>query len=113
MGKKESGFGKILGCFPCSSSPSSPSSRPSCFSCINAMEPTSVHDSEEELERRPLVKSEGGRVMRLKDVLLSDDDDEHQTLAFQLKPKVSMYMSLEPSLSCCYGLALPVSATVL
>ncbi|KAK4756979.1 hypothetical protein SAY87_007106 [Trapa incisa] len=63
------------------------------------MEGASSHDSEDELERRPLVKSGGGRVMRLKDVLLSDDD-EFQTLAFPLKPKFLQTVTLRVSMHC-------------
>uniref|UniRef100_A0A5B7BE90 HMA domain-containing protein n=1 Tax=Davidia involucrata TaxID=16924 RepID=A0A5B7BE90_DAVIN len=68
MGKLS--FGRVLDCF-CLSSGSS-----SCF-CINNLE------SQDEFERKPLVASEGGQLMRLKDVIA-----EPQTLAFQLKPKM-------------------------
>ncbi|KAK9268543.1 hypothetical protein L1049_000297 [Liquidambar formosana] len=68
MGKLS--FGRVLDCF-CLSSGSS-----SCF-CINSME---GHD---EFERRPLIASEQGQLMKLKEVVPGN-----QTLAFQLKPKM-------------------------
>ncbi|PKI50804.1 protein SODIUM POTASSIUM ROOT DEFECTIVE 2-like [Punica granatum] len=97
MGRRARSLGKILGLFLCSSSAS-----PSCFFCMNPTEAAASHRSEDELEGRPLVESEGGRAVRLKDVLLSnDDDDQCRTLAFQLKPKtVTLRVSMH-----CYGCA--------
>ncbi|XP_057505816.1 heavy metal-associated isoprenylated plant protein 35-like isoform X2 [Actinidia eriantha] len=69
MGKLS--FGRVLDCL-CLSSASS-----SCF-CINSFE-----KQDDEFEREPLVASEGGHLVRLKDVLAGP-----QTLAFQLKPKM-------------------------
>ncbi|CAL5339338.1 unnamed protein product [Camellia sinensis] len=68
MGKLS--LGRVLDCL-CLSSNSS-----SCF-CINSLE------NKDEFERKPLVASEGGNLVKLKDVL-----EEPQTLAFQLKPKM-------------------------
>ncbi|XP_057980419.1 protein SODIUM POTASSIUM ROOT DEFECTIVE 2 [Malania oleifera] len=67
MGKLS--LGKVLDCF-CVSSGSS-----TCF-CMNS---TGARD---EFEGRPLVASEEGQLLRLKDVVAGK-----QTLAFQLKPK--------------------------
>ncbi|XP_057467518.1 heavy metal-associated isoprenylated plant protein 7-like [Actinidia eriantha] len=69
MGKLS--FGRVLDCL-CLSSASS-----SCF-CINSLE-----NQDNEFEREPLVESDGGHLVRLKDVLAGP-----QTLAFQLKPKM-------------------------
>ncbi|PSS01862.1 Protein SODIUM POTASSIUM ROOT DEFECTIVE 1 like [Actinidia chinensis var. chinensis] len=69
MGKLS--FGRVLDCL-CLSSASS-----SCF-CINSLE-----NQDNEFEREPLVASEGGHLVRLKDVLAGPP-----TLAFQLKPKM-------------------------
>ncbi|XP_059638091.1 protein SODIUM POTASSIUM ROOT DEFECTIVE 2 [Cornus florida] len=68
MGKLS--FGRVLDSF-CLSSGSS-----SCF-CISNL------GNQDEFEREPLVASEGGQLVRLKDVVA-----EPQTLAFQLKPKM-------------------------
>ena len=51
----------------------------SCF-YINSLE------NQDEFESKPLVASEGGYLVNLKDVLVGP-----QTLAFQLKPKVSCF----------------------
>jgi len=69
MGKLS--LGRVLDSF-CLSSGSSTS----CF-CISNLE------NQDEFEREPLVASEGGQLVRLKDVVA-----EPQTLAFQLKPKM-------------------------
>ena len=83
MGKLS--FGSVLDCL-CLSSASN-----SCF-CINSFE-----NQDEEFEREPLVASEGGHLVRLKDVLAGP-----QTLAFQLKPKVSLLNSLFTPLGCVW-----------
>ncbi|KDO54151.1 hypothetical protein CISIN_1g032683mg [Citrus sinensis] len=64
-------LGKILDCL-CISSPGSCS----CF-CLNTFE------GQDEFEKKPLMKSDGGQLLRLKDVVSGN-----QTLAFQLKPKM-------------------------
>ncbi|KAG5564649.1 hypothetical protein RHGRI_000739 [Rhododendron griersonianum] len=64
-------FGRVLDSL-CLSNGSS-----SCF-CTNSLE-----NQDECFETKPLVASEGGHLLRLKDVLA-----EPQTLAFQLKPKM-------------------------
>ncbi|KAL9440557.1 hypothetical protein AB3S75_019263 [Citrus x aurantiifolia] len=69
MGKLS--LGKILDCL-CISSPGSCS----CF-CLNTFE------GQDEFEKKPLMKSDGGQLLRLKDVVSGN-----QTLAFQLKPKM-------------------------
>ncbi|CAK9167220.1 unnamed protein product [Ilex paraguariensis] len=68
MGKLS--FGRVLDCLFL------PSGSTSCL-CI------SNYDREDESERKPLVSSEGGGLMRLKDAIAGP-----QTLAFQLKPKM-------------------------
>ncbi|EEF47033.1 protein SODIUM POTASSIUM ROOT DEFECTIVE 2 [Ricinus communis] len=70
MGKLS--FGKVLDCLCLTSGTSS------CF-CMNSLE------SENEIEKTPLIASEKGhgQVLRLKDVVSGN-----QTLAFQLKPKM-------------------------
>ena len=68
-------IGRILDTF-CLSSGSN-----SCF-CVNSME------SEEEFESKPLIASGIDHKLRLKDVVSGK-----QTLAFQLKPKVSLFFS--------------------
>ncbi|KAJ4708394.1 Heavy metal transport/detoxification superfamily protein [Melia azedarach] len=69
MGKLS--LAKMLDCF-CLSSPGSCS----CF-CLNTLE------SQDEFEKKPLITSEGGKLLKLKDVVAGK-----QTLAFQLKPKM-------------------------
>ncbi|KAI3416987.1 HMA domain-containing protein [Psidium guajava] len=77
MGKMAS-FGKILECF----SLSSPTGSCSCF-CMS-----STDDQSEVLgqgiESKPLIPSDNKQMTRLKDLI----GGTHQTLAFQLKPKV-------------------------
>ncbi|XP_059433024.1 protein SODIUM POTASSIUM ROOT DEFECTIVE 2 [Corylus avellana] len=77
MGKLS--FGRVLDCL-CLSSCSS-----SCF-CMNTME------NQDEFERRPLIASDKGQLLRLKDVVSGN-----QTLAFQLKPKM---VTLRVSMHC-------------
>lgn len=72
MGKLS--LAKMLDCF-CLSSPGSCS----CF-CLNTLE------SQDEFEKKPLITSEGGKLLKLKDVVAGK-----QTLAFQLKPKASKH----------------------
>ncbi|XP_021276894.1 protein SODIUM POTASSIUM ROOT DEFECTIVE 2 [Herrania umbratica] len=67
MGKLS--FGKMLDCLYLSSGSCS------CF-CMNTLE--------DEFEKKPLITSEKPQLLRLKDVVASN----HQTLAFQLKPKM-------------------------
>ncbi|KAI8570974.1 hypothetical protein RHMOL_Rhmol01G0081000 [Rhododendron molle] len=64
-------FGRVLDSLYLSNGSSS------CF-CTNSLE-----NQDEYFETKPLVASEGGHLLRLKDVLA-----EPQTLAFQLKPKM-------------------------
>ncbi|KAI8570975.1 hypothetical protein RHMOL_Rhmol01G0081000 [Rhododendron molle] len=64
-------FGRVLDSLYLSNGSSS------CF-CTNSLE-----NQDEYFETKPLVASEGGHLLRLKDVLA-----EPQTLAFQLKPKL-------------------------
>lgn len=78
MGKLS--LGKILDCL-CISSPGSCS----CF-CLNTLE------GQDEFEKKPLMKSDGGQLLRLKDVVSGN-----QTLAFQLKPKVHQHFLLSTS----------------
>lgn len=78
MGKLS--LGKILDCL-CISSPGSCS----CF-CLNTLE------GQDEFEKKPLMKSDGGQLLRLKDVVSGN-----QTLAFQLKPKVHQHFLLPNS----------------
>ncbi|KAF8389009.1 hypothetical protein HHK36_025694 [Tetracentron sinense] len=68
MGKLS--FGWVLDCFCLSSSSNS------CF-CINSLE------AQDGFERKPLIGSEGGQLVKLRDVVYGN-----QTLAVQLKPKV-------------------------
>lgn len=71
MGKLS--LGKVLDCL-CFTTPGSSCS---CF-CINSL------DSQDDgFEKKPLIPSDKGRLMRLKDVVA-----DNQTLAFQLKPKM-------------------------
>lgn len=72
MGKLS--LGRVLDRFCLSSTGSS-----SCF-CMNSME------NEDEFERSPLVTGEKDEFLRLKDVVAGK-----QTLAFQLKPKVTLF----------------------
>lgn len=61
------------------------SSSCSCL-CINGCGGSSFDDDDDELEKEPLVGTEGGQLVRLKDFV-----DEPKTLALQLKPKVINY----------------------
>ncbi|XP_058075715.1 uncharacterized protein LOC131224192 [Magnolia sinica] len=68
MGKL--GFGRVLDCLclrTCSNS----------SFCMNSL------DNQDDMERRALIGSDGGQMMRTRDVA-----DGNQTLAFHLKPKV-------------------------
>lgn len=88
MGKLS--FGKVWDCLCLSSGSSS-----SCF-CLNSLE-----NEDYVFEKRPLIASDKGQVLRMKDVV-----SDTQTLAFQLKPKVSsrfyLYSNLRsnPSFDC-------------
>lgn len=77
MGKMAS-FGKILECF----SLSSPAGSCSCF-CMNSMD-DQAEGLGQDIESKPLIPSDNKQVMRLKDLI----GGTHQTLAFQLKPKM-------------------------
>lgn len=77
MGKMAS-FGKILECF----SLSSPAGSCSCF-CMNSTD-DHAEGLGEDIESKPLIPSDNKQVMRLKDLI----GGTHQTLAFQLKPKM-------------------------
>ena len=46
-------------------------------------------ENQDEFERRPLIASDKGQLLRLKDVVAGN-----QTLAFQLKPKVRFFFSI-------------------
>lgn len=72
MGK----LGKILECLSVSSCPNS-----SCF-CIN------LENEEEDFEKKPLIPSNKTQLPKLKDLVSGN-----QTLAFQLKPKVCLFLS--------------------
>ncbi|KAJ9183401.1 hypothetical protein P3X46_007262 [Hevea brasiliensis] len=85
-------FGKVLDCLCLSQGSSS-----SCF-CMN-----SVENHGDEFEKKPLIASDKGQVLRLKDVVSGN-----QTLAFQLKPKMVV---LKVSMHC-YGCARKVEKHV-
>lgn len=80
MGKLQKKVAKVLDCF----SPSSCGSN-SCF-CINSME-----DQEDEFDKEPLMPTEkDDHLLTLKDVV-----NGNQTLAFQLKPKVLLFLPIK------------------
>ncbi|KAG8657453.1 protein SODIUM POTASSIUM ROOT DEFECTIVE 2-like [Manihot esculenta] len=79
MGKLS--FGKVWDCLCLSSGSSS-----SCF-CLNSLE-----NEDYVFEKRPLIASDKGQVLRMKDVV-----SDTQTLAFQLKPKMVV---LKVSMHC-------------
>lgn len=81
-------FGRVLDSL-CLSNGSS-----SCF-CTNSLE-----NQDEYFETKPLVASEGGHLLRLKDILA-----EPQTLAFQLKPKVRLLPLFSSSSSSFFSFA--------
>lgn len=74
-------FGKILECF----SLASPAGSCSCF-CMNTMD-DQLEGRGQDIESKPLITSDNKEMMRLKDLI----DGTHQTLAFQLKPKVRSF----------------------
>ncbi|GAB4832946.1 hypothetical protein Ancab_006966 [Ancistrocladus abbreviatus] len=75
-------FGRMLDCLFVSSCSKS------CF-CINSLE---SQDDDEVAEMKPLVASDGDRLLRLKDLVSGQ-----QTLALQLKPKTVV---LKVSMHC-------------